>query len=316
VRDDQPIPHPSAKQVLLKIKAVAINPVDWKMSTTGYIINNYPIVLGSDVCGEVVEVGDDVTKVSVGDLVYGCTPLNTPGFGTFAEYCLSMEICTYPVPPGWSPEVASALPLANYTAFLGLFWHDNLGLSFEQGNGETVLVWGATSSVGMSVVQLLAQTGYNVIATCSPQFNDHVMRLGASHVFNYREPNVVEEIRQFTNNQLRYIYDSVGDDKSMLCLSHEGSTSIAYTSKYSRPPGLHENAKFSSVSLGGIYGRSVEEQEFVFGNCAHLVDRLAREGKFITPELEIYQGVDQIKVALEKQKAGVSAKKVIVKISD
>jgi len=311
---DFPIPRPSSTQVLLKVRATAINPVDWKMAEIGFFIKQYPIVLGCDVAGEVVEKGDQVQNVEIGDRVYAYNPLGVPNYGPFAEYCLADGFAVQKIPSSFSFEQAATLGVGSYTAFLGLFWRENLNLPLQNGNNRYVLVWGGSSAVGLSAVQFLAALGYHVIATCSARNMELVTRVGARQVFDHAQENVAQQILDYTGNKLRYVLDAVGDDRAYRLLNGNEQSYVAWTSKYSLPNDLPKNVKGSFVSLGSGY--FVQEViTFLVQNCPPLIERLVGEGRFVTLNLELFHGIEHIKDALLKQKSGVSGTKVVVSIS-
>jgi len=314
VVQNHPIPRPSSTQVLIKVHAVAINPVDWKMAEIGFFVKEWPAILGCDVAGEIVEKGDQVNNVEVGDRIYSYNPLGVPNYGPFAEYCLGDGFAVQKIPDSFSYEQGSTLGVGSYTAFLGLFWRDNLELSFENGNNETVLVWGGSSSIGIAAIQFLAALGYNVLTTCSPKNVDYVTKLGAHHAFDHTAQNVVDQIKEYTHGNLRYVLDCVGDDRSHRVMDEKEPGKIAWTSKFKAPQDLSKNIKPCFVNLGGGYFIN-EVITFLTQNCPPIIAKLALEGKFVTPNLEVFNGIEHIKDALLKQKAGVSGTKVVVTIS-
>jgi len=311
---DFPIPRPSSTQVLIKVRATAINPVDWKMAEIGFFIKQYPHVLGCDVAGEVVEKGNQVQNVEIGDRVWAYNPLGVPGYGPFAEYCLADGFVVQKIPGSLSFEQASTLGVGCYCAFLGLFWRENLNLPLENGNNRYVLIWGGSSSVGLAAIQFLSALGYHAIATCSAKNMELVTSVGARQVFDHSQQNAVQQILDYTGNKLRYVYDAVGDDRAYRLLNGNEQSYVTWTAKYSLPQDLPKNVKGSFVSLGGGYFVN-EVITFLVQNCPPLIERLVGEGRFVTPNLELFHGVEQIKDALVKQKTGVSGTKVVVSIS-
>jgi len=145
-------------------------------------------VLGSDVAGEVVEVGSAVTRFRTGDRVLGHAVGNRQ----------EPEHLSSPTPDDLSYQQAAVLPLGLSTAACGLFQRDLLGLRLPtchpQPTGQTVLVWGGSTSVGSNAIQLAAAAGYDVLTTASAHNHDYVKRLGASQAFDYRSPTAVGDI--------------------------------------------------------------------------------------------------------------------------
>ena len=152
---------PKDHEIVIRNHAVAIDPVDWMKQRAGnfmFSFIKYPFVLGSDVAGEVVEVGRQVARFKVGDRVLahvlGMTKeRNRSAEGAFQEYAIALEHMTSAIPDSFSFEQASVLPLGLSTAACGLFQHDQLGLklpsaSTTEQQGQTLLVWGGSTSVG------------------------------------------------------------------------------------------------------------------------------------------------------------------------
>ena len=203
---DAPTGQPGPGQVLIRNHAVAVNPVDWIIQVAGglaYRWLTYPAVLGSDVACEIVAVGGDVTRFRVGERVLAHVvgtdkDANTSTQGAFQYYSVALEQLTSSIPDSLSYERASVLPLAVSTAACGLFQTDFLGLRHPsvtaEPTGETVLVWGGSTSVGSQAIQLAVAAGYEVITTASPHNFDYVTSLGAAQVFDYHSDTVINDI--------------------------------------------------------------------------------------------------------------------------
>jgi len=314
-----PIPKPNENQVLVKVLATSVNPVDWKMASIGFFIPGYPIVLGCDVCGQVVEVGRNVHNVKLGDVIYAFNSLGSNVGGTFAEYSIVEGVGAHLKPPQITNEQAAALPVATLTAYLGLFFPGYLGLrengpTSNEDNERTVLVWGATSAVGNCAVQLLVGAGYKVIATCSANNSDYVLSLGAERVFDYKDPNVIQQIKDHTHNRLKYVFDAVDDKKAFQVMPHDIDSIYASTNANpSNKQGLPEKTRYAGVSFGELY-KNPEQLNFVMSRGPQFVHRLLNENKFKPLNLEMFEGIDRLLDAINRQKQGVSGVKVVVKI--
>ncbi|GFG19311.1 zinc-binding alcohol dehydrogenase domain-containing protein cipB [Aspergillus udagawae] len=210
---DAPYTPPGPGQVVVKNTAVAINPFDWVLqfigpAVAGYI--KYPFVFGTDVAGEVVEVGPDVERFRVGDRVFGSATaiakeVNRAAEGGFQLYTVMREHLLAPTPVHITDEQACVLGLGLGTAAWGLFHPDYLGLDMpripaptdvvgKSGLPRTVIITGGASSVGSNAVQLAVSAGYQVISTSSPRNFDYVKSLGATHVFDYRSRTLVKDL--------------------------------------------------------------------------------------------------------------------------
>ena len=157
---DLPKPVPTDGEVLVKVEAASLNPVDLSIRS-GLITMPLPnpFILGCDLAGTVEAVGPNVKRFRAGDRVWGSNQGLLGRQGTFAEYCCTSEEWLYPLPTGIRAEDAAALALVGITAHLGLFWRTNLKA------GETVFVNGGTGGVGMAVVQMAKAAGANVMTT-------------------------------------------------------------------------------------------------------------------------------------------------------
>jgi NADPH:quinone reductase-like Zn-dependent oxidoreductase len=207
----KPAPYtpPGDDQIVIRNRAVAVNPLDWIIQVDGsltYRWLTYPTVLGSDTAGEVADVGRAVTRFRVGDRVLAHAvgtdkDSNSAAEGTFQQYTVALERMTAPIPDAMPFAEAAVLPLATSTAACGLFQADQLGLRYPSPASpptgpakQTVLVWGGSTSVGSCAVQLAAAAGYEVISTASPRNFDYVASLGAAQVFDYGSPTVVPDL--------------------------------------------------------------------------------------------------------------------------
>lgn len=191
---DQPTPEPAADEVLVKVGAVAVNPIDtYIRSGVVALPIEFPYIIGCDLAGTIEAVGADVTRFKVGDRVWGSNQSLFGRAGTFAEYAAVGEEWLYPTPDEMSDDVAAAGALVGITAHLGLHLHGDLK------SGETVFVNGGTGGVGAAVVQLAKAAGAKVIATVG---NDEKKSLceswGADCVVNYHDENLDDQIRGFT----------------------------------------------------------------------------------------------------------------------
>jgi len=201
-----PYTPPRGNEIVVKNRAVAINPVDWLMPIIGDLAFpwvKYPAIFGSDVAGEAVEVGAAVSRFKPGDRVLGHAvgldkSRNNPAEGAFQDYTVLLEHMAAPIPAGMPFENASVLPLGLSTAACGLFQKDQLALNhpaiFPEPTGKTLLVWGGSTSVGSNAIQLAVAAGYEVITTASPRNFDYARKLGAAEVFDYASKTVVADV--------------------------------------------------------------------------------------------------------------------------
>lgn len=179
-------PVPTARDILVKIHAIAVNPVDVKVRSPKDKVEDSPRIIGWDASGVIEAVGDDVTMFSVGDEVYYAGDITRPG--AYAEFQLVDERIVGNKPKSLNFAEAAALPLTTITAYEALF--DRLHIDRDGVNaGETILIIGGAGGVGSIAIQLAKAAGLTVVATASrSETSAWVSKLGADHVINYREP--------------------------------------------------------------------------------------------------------------------------------
>lgn len=193
-----PTPKPAANEILVKIKAAAINPVDIKIrngkgKTFGL---HLPLIPGADFAGTVAETGADITKFKKGDEVYGKILI-----GCYAEYVTVKEGELSLKPKNTSFEEAASLPMGTITAWQAIFEGGNLT------EGQTILVHGASGGVGSMAVQLAKAKGARVIASASGANRDFVVGLGADDFINYKTEDFTAKVKE-----VDVVFDPVGGE--------------------------------------------------------------------------------------------------------
>jgi NADPH2:quinone reductase len=191
---DLPEPKPGPTQVLVKVEAVAVNPIDTYIRSGAVAMPlKFPFIIGSDVAGTVVEIGSEVRSLQPGDRVWGSNQGSAARQGTFAELAPVDERWLHPTAAGQSDAEAAAGALVGITAHLGVFLHAGLN------PGETLLVNGGTGGVGAAVVQFAKWAGARVIATVgSEEKRKLCASWGADLVLDYHSPTLDDEIRKFS----------------------------------------------------------------------------------------------------------------------
>ncbi len=209
-----PDPEPGPEDLLIRVKAIAVNPVDCKIRNNVAPPPGELKVLGWDASGEVVAVGEKVSDFTVGDRVFYAGDLNRQGCN--AELQAVDARLVGRMPQSLSFAEAAALPLTSITAWELIF--DRLGIqTLASGAGNTeplVLVTGAAGGVGSIAVQLLKQlTAARVVATASrPESADWVRSLGADAVINHHDP-LPEQYRALNWPELDYVLSLTHTDK-------------------------------------------------------------------------------------------------------
>ncbi len=174
--DTVPVPAPKAGQVLVRVHAASVNPVDWKLQDSGELA---PLSIpGGDFAGEVVAVGPGVQAFRCGDLVAGTVDQVAQG-GSYAEYVVAPTDAIVPKPAAYSMQDAAAYPTVAIAAWRFLIAGANVQ------RGERVLVHGASGGVGSMVVQMAKARGAFVIGSASGRNHDYLRQLGADSVIDY-----------------------------------------------------------------------------------------------------------------------------------
>jgi zinc-binding alcohol dehydrogenase family protein len=183
---DLPKPEAAGRDLLVRVEAVSVNPVDTKVRAPGKPPRTSPLVLGWDAAGTVEAVGQEVSLFKPGDHVFYAGDITRPG--TNSQYQLVDERIVGHRPRTLSVEEAAALPLVSITAYEALF--DRLAIDPDgAGRGRALLVIAGAGGVGSMAIQLAKIAGLTVLATASrPESGGWVKQLGADHVLNHRQP--------------------------------------------------------------------------------------------------------------------------------
>ena len=214
--EEASVPQPRADEGLIEVAYAGVNRPDCAQRA-----GTYPPppdaspILGLEVAGRVVARGDDVTAWDIGDEVCALTP-----GGGYAEYCVTPAAWCLPVPRGFSLEQAAALPETFFTVWNNVFDRAHLA------SGETFLVHGGTSGIGLTAIQLAKAFGATVITTAgSPEKTSFCRSIGADHAIDYRTQDFAEEVKRISKRGVDVILDMVGGDyieRNLKCLALEG----------------------------------------------------------------------------------------------
>jgi len=212
-----PTPQPKPDEVRVAVRAIGVNPVDWKMRTRGplrlaarLVGPPPPVVVGVDFAGVVEAVGTAVSTVKVGDAVVGGTDFSRKQHGSYADTVLvrTNQLCV--LPAGFDLDVAAALPVAAVTAWMALTELSHISA------GKRVLVLGASGAVGQCCVQLARHTlGATVVGVCSARNVALVTSLGANTVLDYGVAGVLDRARE--HGPFDAVVDSAGGYPAAAC---------------------------------------------------------------------------------------------------
>lgn len=218
---DLPTPEPTGDQVLVRVKAAAVNPIDtYVRSGTVKMDIPLPYIVGADLAGVVEKLGPNAKKFKVGDRVWGTDQGLMGRQGTFAEYAAIEERWLYPIPAGVSDETAAACALVGITAAIGLVRDAKLQA------GETLFVNGGTGGVGSMVVQMAKALGARVIATAgSDEKLKQCLELGADAAINYKQENVPARVKELAPDGVDVWWETIREpnfELTILLLARRG----------------------------------------------------------------------------------------------
>jgi len=206
---DLPVPKIRAGEILVKVKAAGVNPVDWKMRE-GYLKDlfphEFPVILGWDAAGVVEKLGNGVTRFKKGDEIFAYCRKPIVHGGAYAEYIVLEEEHAAIKPKNISFEEAASIPLAALTAYQSLF--DAAKLQPE----ESILIHAAAGGVGGFGVQLAKDHGSIVWGTASGHNKKYVQNLGASEIVDYTLEDFRQAIRSHHPDGVDAVFDCVGGE--------------------------------------------------------------------------------------------------------
>ena len=195
-----PRPSPAAGEVLVKVHAAGVGPWDaWIRAGKSALPQPLPLTLGSDLAGEVADLGSGVSDIAMGDKVFGVT--NSQFLGAYAEYAVASAAMLSTKPCSLSYTEAASVPVVAVTAWQSLFDYAILE------SGQKVLIHGAAGNVGAFAVQLARLANIRSIATASTKDVEYVRALGADKVIDYQTHRFEDEVRD-----VHAVIDLVGGD--------------------------------------------------------------------------------------------------------
>lgn len=359
-----PYTPPGPNQVVVRSRAIGVNYCDWAKQDLGSWIFPWaklPFVMGEDVAGEVVEVGSGAgASYKVGDRVLGhALGLDKisagASEGAFQEYVVLNARLVARIPDSVTFERACVLPVCLSTAATGLFCDKHLGLNLpaidsyaatdSKKAGKGLVVWGASTAVGMNCVQLAVGAGYTVVATAGKHNFDYVRSIGAAEVFDYRQANCAREVIKATQKigsgcagAVAIGADSIKPciDIAAACCKGPDKGYVAQMSLNGPPPPAPGAFNLVAWLAGAAYAwisTQVKKNlkgvkvEFIWGSDMYdgpvadavygsFLPAALAQGKFVpAPEPQVIgHGLDKINEAFEVGRKGVSAKKLVVTV--
>lgn len=290
--EDAPRPVAGAGEVLVRVHAAGVNPVDWKVREGRMKAQkpSTPQIPGYDISGVVESVGAGVEKFKVGDQVFAYLSLKRGG--AYAEYAVAAESELALKPAKLDFASAAAIPLAALTAQQALFDHGQLA------SGQTVLIHGAAGGVGHFAVQLAKARGATVIATASAANHEFLKRLGADVVIDYKSERFEERAKD-----VDVVLDTVGGDTLQRSYSvlKKGGVVVSIVAQ-------PDQAKLTELGLRGA-------RFLVAPDGAQLAElaKLADEGKLV-PEVSTALPLEEAAKAHELSEGGHTRGKIVLRV--
>ncbi len=295
-----PVPVPGPDEVLIRIKAAGVNPVDYKIRE-GYlkdaIPHRFPVIPGWDASGIVEKVGSQATRFAPGEAVYAyCRKALVCG-GTYAEYVAVPEECVARKPARLSFEEAASVPLAALTAYQALFDAGKLC------RGQSVAILGATGGVGGFAVQLAHNAGAQVIAVAGKQNREYALSLGASAYVDYSSEDVAASVQHHVPGGVDLAFDCVGGEakQKSAALIRRGGRLVSILRNEPTP-----DLKEKQLSYEGV---------FVAPNAAQLelIRQQIDEGRLHTTISRIFP-LEEAAHAQELMQSGHTRGKIVLQI--
>lgn len=293
---EMPTPTPGVGEVLIRVAAASVNPVDWKTRMgrgVARLVPGFPHILGWDVSGVVVDVGPESDGLRVGDAVYGMLRFPEPG-RAYAEYVTAPIDHVAPKPASLDHAQSAALPLAGLTAWQALF--DEADVQ----PGQRVLVHGAAGGVGHLVVQLAKWRGAEVLATASARNAEFVRGLGSDEVIDYRAASFEQQL-----SAVDVVIDCVGGDivERSLAVLKRGGVLVTLPTK----------VDWTSAEQAGVRAVwcLVHPDRAQLTQLADLADR-----RIVRPHVERRFGLAELPDAHRISESGHGRGKLVISVAD
>lgn len=311
VVQSHPEPNLQDNQVKVRVHAAGVNPLDWLTRRGDLKLmrgRKFPMILGNDISGVVVQTGPGATKFKEGDQVYGMIDprpsLSWTKFtqcGAYAELAVTREETLARKPKNLSHEEAAAIPLACLTAYQVLLRKARIQ------NGDHILINGASGGVGLFAVQLAKAWGATVTAVCSGHNHELVVQMGADRVIDYRKENIEE-----TEGQFSCIYDvavSTSFSKCRHLLSKRG----VFISNIVNLRNLISSFLFPMAQFVGFKQRNTYAFVLPSGEDLEAISVMIKEGH-IRPIIDKTYRLDDIRAAHEHGESGHARGKIIIDV--
>ncbi|PPQ66675.1 hypothetical protein CVT24_008828 [Panaeolus cyanescens] len=220
------IPKPDAGEILIKVKATGLNPVDWKIQRFDSFIDYYPAILGCEYAGDVVEVGEGVEGFKEADKVF-CQADWSNRKAAFQQYAIALAVTTTKIPEGFSYDYVASIPEGLSTAYSALYNSSPHGIgltpptsheSRQVDAGQPILIMGGATTVGQMAIQLAKLSNLSpIIVTASLSNSEALKELGATHVIDRKlahDEFISQVSATLSGERLKFAFDAVGDPET------------------------------------------------------------------------------------------------------
>ena len=319
---EAPYSLPATNEIVIRVRAIAVNPVDAIIQTKELWPLTYPQILGCDIAGSVVEIGDSVTRFKTNDRVIGFAQGglddNTKTAG-FQEYVVLPTNLVCEIPNDLSFEQACVIPLTFSTMSAALYLQDLMALPYPSESpketGTTLLVWGASTALGLQAMQLARASGVEIVATASEKNFGLVKNFGAAQVLDYKSPQIVDElIRALTGKTVVGAIPCAGAGQEIQacvdviakCKGKKLIVSPLPELPDTLPPSM--KAKF-------VFGNMLKDSEVADVVYKDFLPKALANGKFVpAPEADVVgKGLEDLQKALNiRRDSQISARKIVV----
>jgi len=307
----RPVPQPQAGEVLIRVAAAGVNRPDCFQRAGSYApppgASDLP---GLEVSGTVVQLGSGVTQWREGDQVCALVP-----GGGYAQYCVTPAGHCLPIPRGWTAVQAAGLPETCFTVWINVFERGRLA------PGETLLVQGGSSGIGITAIQLASAFGHRVFATAgNAQKCAACEALGAQRAINYRTEDFVTVVQELTNGQgVDVILDMVGGDyvqRELSALREDGRlTIIALLGGSKAQIDLNQVLRRRlTITASTLRPRSIEFKSAIAAALREKVWPVIEAGKFKPVVFRTF-ALDQASAAHALMESDVHIGKIILEVA-
>jgi NADPH:quinone reductase-like Zn-dependent oxidoreductase len=278
---DVPEPHPGSGEIRVRVAAIGLNPVDYKLAGRGNPAWSYPHILGLDVAGTVDVVGPDVDQWKVGDRVFYHG--NLANAGGYAELAITTAHTAAAIPDVVDFVAAAAIPCAGLTAYQGIVRRLNVQPS------HSVWVQGGAGGVGGFGIQICRAIGATIITTASARNSDYVRSLGADHVIDYQSEDVIARILEITGGRgvdaVQAAVDTNTADQGIEVLALGGAISCIAGLPTLSDDTFAQAISLHKISLGAAHGSKNRQAQLDLARMAKEMIALVADGK-IAPLVE------------------------------